>query len=231
MATSELDHLDFCFTPDVSVISGPVQADDDELPCMQCNRLADQVVPTASSSPPAATCSVGYLHRLYRRLSVHFNFSPVSMAGSATNEPNRPECVRPSWGRPADARPAVRGQNAALPVHVSGKSTRQARGASWARLTRPPDLHSSVHPYADGSIDVLIFPPTTISRNRSMAPRKKRRTVHARNRPRASEEEHCAALHRSRAQLGLQSSEPPSRLLTAMSHLLSPAGLFSALNT
>lgn len=160
-----------------------------------------------------------------------FTFSPVSMAGSATNEPNRPECVRPSWGRPADARPAVRGQNAALPVHVSGKSTRQARGASWARLTRPPDLHSSVHPYADGSIDVLIFPPTTISRNRSMAPRKKRRTVHARNRPRASEEEHCAALHRSRAQLGLQSSEPPSRLLTAMSHLLSPAGLFSALNT
>lgn len=139
----------------LSVISSPVSKPDElPLPCTQRNwRLADQGVPRKSSFflhlllPPAAQSAVWVAQAVPTPDgSVCTFFSPVSTTGrgrqhSATNEPSRTECAHPSWGRaggiavarrPSDTDACTRGR------------------ASWARLARPPDLHSSsVRSYGD----------------------------------------------------------------------------------
>ena len=151
---------------------------------------------------------VAHLYRLYRRLGVHFlSLSPwpgrQRTSLTALNAFNH----RGAGRRRSRQMPGRQWPERCSPRPCQQQSTRQARGASWARLTRPPDLHSFIRRW----IDVLNFHRR--SRETDGRWRHGRRTVHAR-----TSRSTGAQPHRSRALLGLQRSEPPSRLLTAMSH-------------
>jgi hypothetical protein len=201
---------------------------------MQCSRLTDQgalkklAVPSSIFSGPAM-CSVGCTGCTDGSV---FTFLSC-LHGSATNvtsEPNRPEwCTHRGAGRrrpspSADARPAVRGQNAALPVHVSSKAHGRQAGRHEARHGHAsPDRLTCVHSFADGYPAEMRDRRPGISTDdlAPMAPRKK-------NGPCTDLEEHRAVrCWGSRVHSRRLASSPPCHT----GGLLSPAGLFSALNT
>ena len=167
-----------------------------------------------------------WVAHLYRRLGVHFlSLSPwpgrQRTSLTALNAFNH----RGAGRRRSRQMPGRQWPERCSPRPCQQQSTRQARGASWARLTRPPDLHSFIRRW----IDVLNFHRR--SRETDGRWRHGRRTVHARTSRSTGAQEHsrtgAVRCWGSRVQSRRLASSPPCHT----GGLLSPAGLFSALNT